>query len=143
MNEEEEFATILPSRELEWDSASHVFKLRSRDSYVPPLLPKESEAIPSIDDFRLLTTVGKGAFGKVRDTVAFQPLPPATLPFRVFFFPFLPPLSSSHFLGAFVQVVMSVHIATSTLCALKIVPKAKISTPKQTRQILQELQILK
>ena len=76
MNEEEEFATVLPSRELEWDSTSHVFRLRSRDSYVPPVLPKESSVIPSIDDFRLLKTVGRGAFGKVRDAVAFQPLPP-------------------------------------------------------------------
>ena len=76
MNEEEEFSTVIPSRELEWDSTSHVFRLRSKDSYVPPVLPKESAVIPSIDDFRLLKTVGKGAFGKVRVAVAFQPLPP-------------------------------------------------------------------
>lgn len=71
-NDEEDWDYLLGGRELEWDSHSRRFTRRApttasgsrRAGYVPPALPN-STVTPTIDDFRLLKTVGKGAFGKV------------------------------------------------------------------------------
>ena len=68
-SEEEDF--LLGGGELEWDRSARRFTTRrtnrsnpSAHSYVPPVVPHVT-ATPTIEDFRLLKTVGKGAFGKV------------------------------------------------------------------------------
>lgn len=52
---------------LEWDSASRRFTSRSgvHRKYVPPNISQTKGSPPTIAEFRLLKTVGKGAFGKV------------------------------------------------------------------------------
>ena len=54
---------LLGGGELEWDSSSRRFT-KTCQAYVPPAIPSTS-TLPTIEDFRLLKTVGKGAFGKV------------------------------------------------------------------------------
>ena len=41
------------------------------------------------------------------------------------------------------QVMMAVHSSSRTLYAIKAVPKSKIATQKQMRQLVSEVQILK
>ena len=61
---------LLPG-ELQWDKVSKSFKKsvnlkNGGTGYVPPSVPSdEGRELPRIEDFRLLKTVGKGAFGKV------------------------------------------------------------------------------
>ena len=106
----------------------------SESLYTPPEVPGAT-SVPKFQDFKLLKTVGKGAFGKVYTTRATcgQWL-----------------VSCSHTTSPFLpknlywpQVMLCVHKPTSVLYAMKVVPKTKIRTQKQTNQILSELNILK
>ena len=118
-------------------------------AYVPPEVPGAS-TVPTFQDFKLLKTVGKGAFGKVetknasahtvmhliilyyKHTVSTAPLiTPA----------FMVNICSCHVSVA--QVMLCVHTHTNVLYAMKVVPKTKIRTQKQINQILTELKILK
>ena len=68
-DDEEDF--LLGGGELEWNRVTRRFTRTNRSvtsdsSYVPPILPHVTATPPTIEDFRLLKTVGKGAFGKVR-----------------------------------------------------------------------------
>lgn len=62
---------LLPGGDVEWDGHSKSFVARKHTaettgSYVPPSIPAVNlEALPTIEEFRLLRTVGRGAFGKV------------------------------------------------------------------------------
>ena len=61
---------ILPNGNLVWDPSSKTFSSRKTDAgglgYVPPEVPKSEESrIPTVEEFKLLKTLGKGAFGKV------------------------------------------------------------------------------
>ena len=69
---------LLPGGELLWDKSSKSFvkstskTKTSRHGYVPPKVPNSANEdsnpimLPVIEDFKLLKTVGKGAFGKVK-----------------------------------------------------------------------------
>ncbi|XP_019852698.1 PREDICTED: cAMP-dependent protein kinase catalytic subunit alpha-like [Amphimedon queenslandica] len=61
---------ILPNGNLVWDPSSKKFSSQRTDGrgpgYVPPDVPKsEASRIPTVEEFKLLKTLGKGAFGKV------------------------------------------------------------------------------
>ena len=73
---------LLPG-ELQWDKVSKSFRKstspnshKNGNAYVPPRVPDTDQVfsgsveVPKIEDFKLLRTVGKGAFGKVRDILA-------------------------------------------------------------------------
>ena len=65
---EDEDDYLLPGGDIEWDKSSKSFVQSHRlprPSYVPPAIPTDSVEIPTIDQFRFLRTVGRGAFGKV------------------------------------------------------------------------------
>ncbi len=77
LNSEDDYinddSLVLPG-ELQWDKVSKSFKksnspTRSAPGYVPPSIPSfdggTSKNLPIIEDFKLLRTVGRGAFGKV------------------------------------------------------------------------------
>lgn len=62
---------LLPGGDVEWDGLSKSFVARKRTTetkgtYVPPSIPAVNlQSLPTIEEFRLLRTVGRGAFGKV------------------------------------------------------------------------------
>ena len=65
---EDEDDYLLPGGDIEWDKSSKSFVQSHRlprPGYVPPAVPTDSDKIPTIDQFRFLRTVGRGAFGKV------------------------------------------------------------------------------
>ncbi len=69
---------LLPG-DLQWDKISKSFRKssspmnRNDSGYIPPRVPDTDQVdtgsfeVPAIEDFKLLRTVGKGAFGKVSD----------------------------------------------------------------------------
>ena len=64
---EEEEVYILPGEHLVCDAGTG--NNRNKREYVPPEIPQSSlrtSHVPSAEDFKLLKTLGKGAFGKVR-----------------------------------------------------------------------------
>ena len=116
--------------------------------YQPPALVP-SPTLPTFDDFKLLKTVGRGAFGKVSLLCLYI----CTSVTKTHFYNhpymyvhvhtlFMVMLFQVHALY-FVQVLLCVHQSTRILYAMKVVPKAKISTQKQVTQILAESNILK
>ena len=63
---EEEEVYILPGEHLVCDAGTG--NNRNKREYVPPEIPQSSlrtSHVPSAEDFKLLKTLGKGAFGKV------------------------------------------------------------------------------
>lgn len=64
---------ILPEGDIQWDKSQKTFistrstKRRDIGSYIPPKVPNRMlpAGLPVIEEFKLLKTVGKGAFGKV------------------------------------------------------------------------------
>jgi hypothetical protein len=52
---------------VEWDKLTRSLT-KDGGGYVPPIVPREAEyrQTPSLNDFKLLKTLGRGAFGKVK-----------------------------------------------------------------------------
>ena len=71
--------------------------------YSPPSVPASASRVPTIDDFVLLKTLGKGTFGKV---------------------------------------MLCKHSVARRIYAIKVVPKAKLSTKKMIDQLVAELNIM-
>ena len=96
-------------------------------AYVPGAM-----SVPKFNHFKMLKTIGKGAFGKVCMNAVYTRACTLHLLLQSSV-PCIPPS----------QVMLCVHTPTNILYAMKVIPKGKLRTQKQKNQIISELKILK